>query len=75
MYNLSFTTGIPVQYVIMLDWIQLSSSLELIWAQVKGFVAENNTTFRLKDVKEPVYGGFGRITKEVWAKAEDHVVL
>ena len=43
--------------------------IELIWAQVKGFVAENNTTFRLKDVKELVYGGFGRITKEVWAKA------
>jgi hypothetical protein len=21
-----------------------------------------------------VYGGFGRITKEVWAKAEDHVL-
>jgi hypothetical protein len=32
--------------------------IELIWAQVKGFVAENNTTFRLKDVKELVYGGF-----------------
>ena len=48
--------------------------IELIWAQVKGFVAENNTTFRLKDVKELVYGGFGRITKEVWAKAEDHVL-
>ena len=30
--------------------------IELIWAQVKGFVAENNTTFRLKDVKELVYG-------------------
>jgi transposase len=44
--------------------------IELIWAHVKGFVAENNTTFRLKDVKELVYGGFGRITKEVWAKAE-----
>jgi hypothetical protein len=26
--------------------------IELIWAQVKGFVAKNNTTFRLKDVKE-----------------------
>jgi hypothetical protein len=26
MYNLSFTTGIPVQSLIMLDWIQLSSS-------------------------------------------------
>jgi hypothetical protein len=28
----------------------------------------------LKDVKELVYGGFGRITNEVWAKAEDHVL-
>jgi hypothetical protein len=46
--------------------------IELIWAQVKGFVAENNTTFRLKDVKELVYGGFGRITKAVRAKAEDY---
>jgi hypothetical protein len=63
MYNLSFTTGVTVQSVIMLDWIQLPSSLDL-----KGFVAENNTTFRLKDVKELVYGEFGRITKEVWAK-------
>jgi hypothetical protein len=26
MYNLSFTTGVPVQSVIMLDWIQLSSN-------------------------------------------------
>jgi hypothetical protein len=25
-------------------------------------------------VKELVYGGFGRITKEVWAKAGDHVL-
>jgi hypothetical protein len=49
--------------------------IELIWAQVKGFVAENNTTFRLMDVKELVYGGFGRIAKAVWAKAEDHVQM
>jgi hypothetical protein len=48
--------------------------IELIWARVKGFVAENNTTFRLKDVKELVYGWFGRITKEVWAKEEDRVL-
>jgi hypothetical protein len=39
--------------------------IKLIWAQVKGFVAENNTTFLLKDVEEHVYEGFGRITKEV----------
>ena len=48
--------------------------IELIWEQVKGFVAENNATFHLKDVKELAYGGIGRITKEVWAKAEDHVI-
>jgi hypothetical protein len=73
----------------MLDWIQLSSSLDssssksiiiggislLIWAQVKGFVAENNTTFRLKDVKELVYGRFGRITKEVWGTTVSSVLM
>jgi hypothetical protein len=26
--------------------------IELTWAQVKGFVAKKNTTFRLKDAKE-----------------------
>jgi hypothetical protein len=48
--------------------------MELIWAQVKGFADENYTSFRLKHVKELVYGGFGRITKEVRAKAEEHVL-
>jgi hypothetical protein len=37
-------------------------------------VAENNTTFRLKDVKELTYAAFGKITKDVWTKAEEHVV-
>jgi hypothetical protein len=39
--------------------------IELIWAQVKGFVAKNNTTFPLKDVKELTYAAFGKITKDV----------
>jgi hypothetical protein len=38
--------------------------IELIWAQVKGFLAKNNTTFRLKDVKELTYVAFGKIEKE-----------
>jgi hypothetical protein len=46
----------------------------LIWAQVKGFVAKNNTTFRLKYVKELTYAAFEKITKDVWTKAEEHVV-
>jgi hypothetical protein len=36
-------------------------------------VAENNTTFRLKDVKELTYAVFVKITKDVRTKAE-HVV-
>jgi hypothetical protein len=43
-------------------------------AQFKGFVAKNNTTFRLKDVKELTYTAFAKITKDVWTKAEQHVV-
>jgi hypothetical protein len=42
--------------------------------QVKGFMAKNNTTFWLKDVKELAYATFGKITKDVWTKAEEHVV-
>jgi hypothetical protein len=37
-------------------------------------VAKNNTTFRLKDAKELTYATFGKITKDVWTKAEEHVV-
>jgi hypothetical protein len=48
--------------------------IELIWAHVKGFVAKNNTTFRLKDVKELTYAAFGTITKDVRTKAEVHVI-
>jgi hypothetical protein len=39
--------------------------IELIWAQVKGFVAKNNTTFRLKDAKDLTYAAFGKNTKDV----------
>jgi hypothetical protein len=37
-------------------------------------VAKNNTTFRLKGVKELTYATFGKITKDMWTKAEEHVV-
>ena len=50
------------------------NQIELIWAQVKGFVAENNTTFRLKNVKELTYAAFWKITKDVWTNAEEHMV-
>ena len=38
-------------------------------------MAKDNTTFRLKDVKELTHAAFGKITKKgVWTKAEEHVV-
>ena len=37
-------------------------------------MTKNNTTFPLKDVKELMYVAFGKITKDVWTKAEEHAV-
>jgi hypothetical protein len=37
-------------------------------------VAKKNTTFRLKDAKKLTYAAFGKITKDVWTNAEEHVV-
>jgi transposase len=49
--------------------------IELIWAQVKGFVAKINITLRLKDVKELTYAAFGKLQnlcgqkqKNLWSK-------
>ena len=37
-------------------------------------MTKNNTTFWLKDVSELTYAAFEKITKDVWTKAEEHVV-
>ena len=37
-------------------------------------MAKNNTTYRLKDVKELTCASFGKITEDVWTKAEGHVI-
>ena len=47
--------------------------IELVWAQVKGFVARN-TTFKLQDVISLTHAGFAGITKDVWVACEDHVI-
>ena len=48
--------------------------IELIWSQVKRFVASQNTTFRLKDVKILAQDAIQSITQEAWKKATDHVI-
>ena len=47
--------------------------IELIQAQLKGYVARNNNTFKLADVKKLVLQAKETITREDWAKAVDHV--
>ena len=48
--------------------------IELIWANCKNFVARNNSTFKMADVKVLINSAFGRITPDVWARCEDHVM-
>ena len=48
--------------------------IELIQADLKGFVGRNNTTFKLEDVKKLFYQAKETITHERWAKAVQHVI-
>ena len=48
--------------------------IELVWAQVKHYVAKNNTTFRMSDVKKLAKEALENVTPEKWKKCCDHVV-
>ena len=48
--------------------------IELIWARVKYYIARNNTTFRLSDVKRLVHEAFETITPETWSKCCKRVI-
>lgn len=46
--------------------------IELIWAQVKGDVARNNTTFKLPDVEILFRNALDKVTDDNWKKAIEH---
>lgn len=48
--------------------------IELIWAKLKGQVADENTTFKICDVKTLANLALLNIDKDYWAKCEDHVL-
>lgn len=48
--------------------------IELIWAQMKGFVARENTTFKLQDGRQLLLAGIKRIKEDNWKKAMRHVI-
>jgi|SRR5579872_2984095 len=48
--------------------------IELIWAQVKGYVGRRNTTFKMKDVEVLFKEAIQEVTSENWRKAVQHVI-
>jgi hypothetical protein len=48
--------------------------IELIWAQVKGRVAEKNSTFKIADVETIVHKEIDAVTPEDWANCGEHCV-
>lgn len=48
--------------------------IELIWAQMKGYVARNNTTYKLKDVEVLFQESVKKITPDNWHKCVQHVL-
>ena len=47
---------------------------EMVWSEVKGYVASQNTTFKLSDVGKHVYDAFHVITPEKWRDYISHIV-
>jgi transposase len=48
--------------------------IELIWAQVKGYVARRNTTFKMNDVQVLFEKALSEIDGEKWSKCIEHVI-
>ena len=74
MYKTDFLAGQQGHFVLRLPvrYCELNP-IELVWANCKNFVARNNTTYKLSDVKQLINASFGRITPAVWDKCEEHV--
>ena len=48
--------------------------IELVWSQVKGYVAQKNTSFKLQDVKRLLEAACLQVTPEKWASCVCHVI-
>lgn len=47
--------------------------IELVWSQVKGYVAANNTTFKLDEVEKLLHAGIDLVSEENWRRDCAHV--
>lgn len=48
--------------------------IELVWADVKGYIARKNVTFTFPDLQGLLAEGISQVTPEKWKKCIDHVV-
>lgn len=48
--------------------------IEMIWAQVKGHVARNNKTFKMKELKPLLADALNKVTADNWQRCIDHVI-
>lgn len=48
--------------------------IELVWSDVKGFVAAANKTFELQDVHTLLWQGIKQVTAEKWKRYVEHVI-
>ena len=55
-------------------YLCILNPVELVWSQVKGYVARNNKTFKIGDVKALVEQGIKEVTKEKWKGCIEHVI-
>jgi transposase len=49
------------------------SAIELVWAQIKGYVAARNKTFRTREVKELLEEAVRKVSPDNWDKCVRHV--
>ena len=47
--------------------------IELVWAEVKRLVANDNKTFNIKDIEKSTRSVLSGIDKQFWNKSENHV--
>ena len=48
--------------------------IELVWSSVKGYVARNNKTFRMKEVRQLLDTALTQVTAEMWQSDISYVV-
>lgn len=48
--------------------------IELIWSQVKGYIANNNRTFKLVEVKRLLNEAISKVNAESWKECIKHVI-